>query len=156
MSDTLTFLAGGINNGNDLVTNHAWMFNWETQKWTRLNSMKYGRTLFGCGLYGNTVVVAGGETDPTSMLKSTEVFDLIDLTWSEGPDLPHDISSMGVSATKDRLVFSGGRQHHGFPGTFWMYHVLMVGLLILMNLQILELGMWLYLFPRLFSHNNFM
>ncbi len=65
----------------------TYLLDWDTQKWTQLESMKEFRDNYcGCGLIyndimGQEVVVAGYGT--------SEIFNLNDMSWRDGPELPY-------------------------------------------------------------------
>merc|ERR1719348_275466 len=59
----------------------------------RIEDMKRARFIHGCSVINDSrVLVAGGRSENAPEL-STEYLDLTSLTWSDGPELPKDVSS---------------------------------------------------------------
>ena len=95
----------------------TWILDTKTRSWTRGPDTKKARFMHGCfsvkqnGNVSNVYVFGGESTSIKSItMKSTEVLNVNDLTWSDGPDLPIGMSSnAGVESNDNQyLGFSVG------------------------------------------------
>jgi len=85
LNTTHTVLIGG----GHPVRNDVWIYNWDSQAWTRTGSLTQGRYLHGCVRLGQGILVAGGYAG--SDLYTVELYNPVQGTWSFQPDLPLDI-----------------------------------------------------------------
>ena len=98
----------------------TWILDTKTRSWTRGPDTKKARFMHGCfsvkqnGNVSNVYVFGGESTSIKSItMKSTEVLNVNDLTWSDGPNLPIGMyENAGVESNDNQyLGFSvgGGR-----------------------------------------------
>ena len=102
LNTTHLFLAGGRNEEQSAA---SYLFSKETG-WVRQADMSNARSHFSCGLLREgLVVVAGGSVFNFETQKKTEFFNVGDLTWSPGPDLPMTGSGSRMVSLGDSKVF---------------------------------------------------
>ena len=102
LNTTHLFLAGGRNEEQSAA---SYLFSKETG-WVRQANMINARSHFSCGLLREgLVVVAGGSVFNFETQKKTEFFNVGDLTWSPGPDLPMTGSGSRMVSLGDSKVF---------------------------------------------------
>ena len=111
MTDTLTFIAGGIDgdNYNDFGTDMAWMYDWKNNTWEKLPLMRIQRNEPACGLDTDTgkVIVAGGDIFGSMETDSTEIYDHVSKTWSKGQNIPKSTAKMVNMSPKGPLILVG-------------------------------------------------
>ena len=87
LNTTHTFLIGG---GYPTPTNDAWLYNWNSEAWTRTGSLIQGRRVHGCVSLGDQGILVAGGYDG-SEVHTVELYDPGQGTWSSQPDLPRYI-----------------------------------------------------------------
>jgi len=97
LNNTHLLLTGGhrivYEYGYKYVTTAAAYIYSEMEGFTRIEDMKTARQYHGCSVINdNTVVVAGGYDNDDGAISSTEYFNLNSLKWSNGPELPENVS----------------------------------------------------------------
>jgi len=107
LNTTHLLLAGGRNEEQSAA---SYLFSKETG-WVRQADMINARSYFSCALIKDQglVVVAGGSVFNFGTQKKTEFFNLGNLTWSHGPDLPIGISGSKMISLEGNQVFLLGK-----------------------------------------------
>ena len=102
LNTTHLFLAGGKNEEQSAA---SYLFSKETG-WVRQANMINARSFLSCVLLqDDLVVVAGGSMWNGEAQKKTEFFNLGNLTWSAGPDLPVTMSGSKMIKIQGNKVF---------------------------------------------------
>jgi N-acetylneuraminic acid mutarotase len=106
------FISGGSNN-IDLVE----MYDPATDLWTARARMPTARSAIAAGVYGNSILVAGGEGQDQRFLaafKAVEAYDTALNRWQILPSMPHQRHGIGAGAIGNRFyTVSGDAQSAG-------------------------------------------
>ena len=59
--------------------------------------MSQARSIFGCSILNNSLIVIGGYLNKTEITDSVEVYDIENDVWSQGPSLPRPLTGFGYA-----------------------------------------------------------
>jgi len=88
-------------------------FSWSGNSWTQLSSMKIPRANHACVETEGVLFAMGGENQNGDSLGSVERLNLATMVWSEGPDLPYNVSHVQAVNIHGDIHVVGGRGSEG-------------------------------------------
>lgn len=91
VNSTHVFFSGGYDGRS--YRSDAYLLNWATQQWTKLDNMRHKRGFHGCNKAGNDIIVVGSFAKDKES-DSSEIYSLANTVWWEGPDLPEEIGTL--------------------------------------------------------------
>lgn len=105
---TAVFIAGGLDR-TPTVKAIAFIFHTDDGTVVFVDNLSTARASHSCGIVdGRKVVVTGGVDAGQLYLDSTEIFDLVDMSWSAGAPLPQPIHSAAAVPYGNTFLLVGG------------------------------------------------
>ncbi|MCE5173744.1 hypothetical protein LQV63_31485 [Paenibacillus profundus] len=120
--DGKIYIFGGSSNGSEAAfgtkCDSTYMYDTETNSWTKKTSMPTARAGVTAAVEGRKVYVIGGYANVNSKLTRLDVVEIYDTetdTWESGKPLSTARSWASATTVKNKIYVSGGTDNNGVP-----------------------------------------
>jgi DNA-binding CsgD family transcriptional regulator/N-acetylneuraminic acid mutarotase len=93
----------------------------DSDTWEKLLSKPIAVSDAGSAIIGGRIYIPGGRLSSGEMTDIMEIYNILEGTWTRGPDLPDAISAYAIVAFEGKLYLFGGWDGNQFLNTVYVY-----------------------------------